>query len=801
MANKAISPATMRGVLAQLPGMSGKIVDDTRHEKVLSYMRLFLESPTAIDDLLDWAFLRTLAQCLQPSSDYRVSSVAVRFLGDAIAVPKGKGRETWAVLNQDDDSGQRILSWVVDNADSKHALVRFACLYFTRQAAKMGDEHFGRLRDALGHQAYVMRRLLDASYFVVTEACRLLASIFYSTNSGSDPAEVAIDPAMRSLIKRLVDRPFDLQSTARKTAILAAMSTLFSIDIADVHDAVIAVFDCNALKPYLFDSDRLIRDQALDLLEVMLRVEADYVWVNEALQMVTCADILREDGRDLDIARTLVALRGLSAIVKAVRQNAKLAEEAHPDCLAISWLALSILSHMYGCAFEWRASPLSSRPQSICEETLSLVETQVLQIVDGGNPGAAKAANSIACEASRIVREFCRYSFDWRTFTVLQELLGSERAQRNTRLLQTILDAMIQALRRSKQENFEHLLELPGLISNFSVDSPGLKMLFALVLEILSDHDEYDSALRDEFLKSLSLAIKARLADVEWEARDTAFEFISTAIDTVGWTKVRPLITHGSLIEDAVGALKDPEAYVRASSTQALVSIVLVADDEMRLRVVGARGVGAESLALLVADSEAFVKRAALELVCAYAQLAVDGRLESGREWLHVLTYPKLHQLADDPDFEVRVRCAKLLATLTRWLHASDCENEESEYLGELQVGSLLVDMCRDSSRYVRRVCLDSLVEMKQILGSSQAENSAAAQEKDGEESAKRAVLGGSTAEDSFYRKLCSIDFRRLEAGLTTEHLYQEALDTQVESELMKETRDPNLGNNILDCY
>ncbi|KAJ2570643.1 hypothetical protein GGH95_004211, partial [Coemansia sp. RSA 1836] len=60
---------------------------------------------------------------------------------------------------------------------------------------------------------------------------------------------------------------------------------------------------------------------------------------------------------------------------------------------------------------------------------------------------------------------------------------------------------------------------------------------------------------------------------------------------------------------------------------------------------------------------------------------------------------------------------------------------------------------------------------------------------------------GGGSSSESFYCKLCGIDFARLESTLTAEHLYQEALDTQVEKEMMTETQDPNIGNNILDCY
>ncbi|KAJ2350697.1 hypothetical protein GGF43_004244, partial [Coemansia sp. RSA 2618] len=90
MSNTAISASVMRGVLEQLPQMSGKIVDDTRHEKVLSYMRLFLASDAAVEQLLSWDVLGVLNRCLQPQSDFRVSAAAVRFLGDALNAPNGR---------------------------------------------------------------------------------------------------------------------------------------------------------------------------------------------------------------------------------------------------------------------------------------------------------------------------------------------------------------------------------------------------------------------------------------------------------------------------------------------------------------------------------------------------------------------------------------------------------------------------------------------------------------------------------------------------------------------------------------
>ncbi|KAJ2100728.1 hypothetical protein GGI09_002132 [Coemansia sp. S100] len=770
MANTAISPAVMRGVLEQLPAMSGKIVDDTRHEKVLSYMRLFLESPTCIEQLLEWKLLDMVESCLQLNSDYRVSSVAIRFLGDCLAVPQ-QGRDAWLAINHRD---QCILRWVIENVDSQHALVRFACLYFIRQAAVMADERFDGLVMAVDYQRFILRRLLDSSYFVVTEACALLGSMFYRSGS--------MDSVLCGLVERLVGRRFDAQSTPHKMAVLATAVVLFAIPEEPVRTYALEQFSQTRLEMYLFDDDRLIRDKALDILELTLRLSSDSACLAQVVESLGSRLSQRTVKRKV---YALVALRGLAAIVKEVPANsAPCSPEALSQCLGIVHSALAILLHVYGIRHQVPESAGTS-------EALAAIEMEVLDLMDGPQPGSSAIANSVACEAARVVREYCRTTFDQRVFAVLEQLLENKAVQRNAQQLQLVLDAIIHCLRLAKQASFSHLLVLPSIVANFAIQAPGLKLLFDLVLESISDQDDADSA---QFVQLLAQSVKARLADVEWEVRDTALEFISASAGTLEWTRARGLIADGDLLDDVVSALSDTEEYVRASGAQALVAILGSADAEFRQLVADHSSLGCRQLEQLVNDSEAFVKRAALDLVYALGDHAVNGRLE-GREWMQCLTYSKLYQMGDDPDFEVRVRCAKILALLARWMHFAGIAAGDRAFVVELQADALLLDMCRDSSRYVRRVCLDGLLEMKrsyEIGGGSEVA------EADEERSGKRQTV--ERGEESFYRKLCDIDFARLESTLTAEHLYQEALDTQVEK-MMTETQDPNIGNNILDCY
>ncbi|KAJ1810339.1 hypothetical protein LPJ56_005895, partial [Coemansia sp. RSA 2599] len=228
--------------------------------------------------------------------------------------------------------------------------------------------------------------------------------------------------------------------------------------------------------------------------------------------------------------------------------------------------------------------------------------------------------------------------------------------------------------------------------------------------------------------------------------------------------------------------------YVRAAATHVLVLVVSSADAGFRASLIGHPGLSRVRLLELLTDSEAFVKRAAFDLLNAIAKTAIEQNEES-REWLGSLEYQRLYQVCDDPDFEVRLRCTRLLARLTRWKHFCDISESDKQMVAELQVDSLLLDMCNDSSRYVRQVCLESLREMQMLCNRASLEDLEAP-------SKKRAtdVIG-------FCKKLGSVDFGRMERSLSTEHLYQEAVDKQVEMELMTEADDANAGNNILECY
>ncbi|KAJ2876988.1 hypothetical protein FB639_003844 [Coemansia asiatica] len=605
-----------------------------------------------------------------------------------------------------------------------------------------------------GGQLLVMRRLLDASYFVVAEACKLLSTMCYRHEQ--------VQHEWFDIVERMGLRAYSAQSNARKEAVLASMATFFAHKQVAVHERAAKVLPLDRLKQYLFDSDRLIRDHALDVLEATIRAASKNCVVPQVI------DLIRQDTDSADQSiHVAVKLRCMAVLVRAVPENPVLSQSNSHLCNSIASMAMSILQH------------ICNEDMAVDNETLAV---DLLEIKEEILLHSNK--RTVTGEAARIVREFCRHTLDGEMMAQLEQLLSQNKVFGSPQLFHTVLEAIVYILRLSSQANVDNLQILPSLVANFAIRAPGLKMLLNLALEVLCH-----TSLPPAFVLALTQSLISRMADVEWEPRDTVLEFISESVHRLGWGRSQTIVE--PLIEETIGALRDPEEYVRAAAINVLVVVVSSADARFRSSIVSHPGLSQVRLEELLSDPEAFVKRAAFDLLSAIAKTAVEQQ-EENREWLHSLSYQRLYQICDDPDFEVRLRCTRLLAQLTRWNHFCDIVDTDKQIVVELQVDSLLLDMCSDSSRYVRQVCLENLRDMR-----SQCANVLLLKEEGLETASKRRVNHTS----SFCEKLGMIDFGQLERSLSTEHLYQEAVDRQVDKELMTEADDVNSGNNILECY
>ncbi|KAJ2397869.1 hypothetical protein GGI05_000413 [Coemansia sp. RSA 2603] len=702
--NTAVHSDVMHSVLQHLPHMSGRIVDDTRHEKVLTYMHLFLSTPNSLSQLQTWNALAILSQCLQPPCDTRVSSVAVRFLADAVAHPDG--RVLWTLLFEDHPG---VVQWICCAGDSADALERLAAVYFLRRAVERHwDARVEELLALADVARLVVRRALDQSHYVAHEAARLLAALCWQKGSVQDEwITVACGigvPLPRLQVARV------LLSHVRLEVRRAAAAKMVLGDALD-------------------HADRGTRDCAMDVLEGNLRVTQN---VGEALDAV---------GK----LPSPHVLRALAAVVRACPD--------HPECLRIAQACSRVLMHD--------------------------------EVVFDLAPGVHVSGRRLNVDVARVLGAYAEHAWDT---CVAQALSGAltERPVVRVAVLRAVLQAARSMLVHVPADESAGLLHAVGaLVGDFGVPASALRtVLDACARAIAGGRADAD------FTALVVDGLRQRLADVSWEGRDLAAEFVGTCVAS-GSRLARQMAMQ--LAEDLVAAVDDPDEHVRASAAAALAAMVNTWGlDALPSGIAGAR------LSQLLHDPEAFVRRAAADLLYALAQGTTS-------VWLSSVDSLLLRRLSRDEDYEVRVRCARVLGLLTWQKHfePNSWDADDDKIVGGLAVDTLLVEMCGDESRYVRRVCFDRLVAMRDACepASTAQDEKEKKEDKEMNEGKRAKTLGADDPKAAFCRRLAAVDFVRLEQSLDVEHLYSEALDAPVTRGLMDEDDDVNCGNNILECY
>ncbi|PKC67932.1 hypothetical protein RhiirA1_155071 [Rhizophagus irregularis] len=237
----------------------------------------------------------------------------------------------------------------------------------------------------------------------------------------------------------------------------------------------------------------------------------------------------------------------------------------------------------------------------------------------------------------------------------------------------------------------------------------------------------------------------------------------------------------------------------------------------------------------MMRDSEAFVRRAVMELMTCLIVERECGTILLDDRNAEIMNPKIMDKIMDDPDFYVRINGCQFLASV--WDH---CEQDRLNYgqkktkhnkdisgnsllIGQdsswfywLDGDKLLVAAAEDSSRLVRSEVLAILKRLKHyleriipyrelptirgllpspfatIISCSQIPHK---QLIDESTSLKQKYY-------NFYQNICMIDFERLEATIDVEHLYKEALEN-VTTKMMTETdmiEDEN-DDYAMDCY
>ncbi|CAG8736265.1 17543_t:CDS:2, partial [Funneliformis caledonium] len=338
------------------------------------------------------------------------------------------------------------------------------------------------------------------------------------------------------------------------------------------------------------------------------------------------------------------------------------------------------------------------------------------------------------------------------------------------------------------------------------IECRGMILLLETMHKLLRNKVMGEYIMLSRFGKEWADTLIFRACDPRWDIRDSILEFISLLFnDSPNFGRGVDFALNYHLPKVVLAKIDDDQPYVRASCLRAIKAIVrypkgwlYIVAEEMQRDI-------ALKLPSMVKDSEAFVRRAVMELMTCLIDERECGAILLNDRNADIMSPEVMDKIMDDPDFYVRINGCKFLISV--WDH---CEQDRLSYGqkrtkhniylsgGSLLIGKnsswfywldgdkLLVKAAEDPSRLVRgevlvilkrlKLYLEEIVATQELNSSFSLPNSI----DDSQLSHKRLFDQPSSLMQkhfNFYQNICLIDYERLEATINVEHLYEEALD------------------------
>ncbi|KAJ3052055.1 hypothetical protein HK097_006941 [Rhizophlyctis rosea] len=281
-----------------------------------------------------------------------------------------------------------------------------------------------------------------------------------------------------------------------------------------------------------------------------------------------------------------------------------------------------------------------------------------------------------------------------------------------------------------------------------------------------------------------------------WDVRDTVMGSVARCFES-NENDVQNAVdfaTRHDLPKLVLSCLADDEAYVRASALRALERIIVNPAGNLYIQAQIPFSRFIKTVKHVLANTEAFVRRAAWEFVTVLAKkngvASVFGEDGVGKK--------EVQGGLADVDWEVRVKVVEGLEVLVGQLGISaggkDRGREEEVEFWRLGGDALVLQAIKDPSRLVRQAAHHLITHFIQISISSKPQPSQTSPTTN----AKRARVTDPRTE-AFLMALDDLDLAQLEESTVPEYLYQEALD--VDRSVMEEVDARGEGNNVLTCY
>ncbi|KAF9909162.1 BRCA1-associated ATM activator 1 [Linnemannia zychae] len=720
----------LRRVVVNLPTMPKNIVDDTRHEKVLSYVSAFIAQgdPKLMHTMLrEWAILDILQACLDSGQDHRVSCVAMRLLGFLLQYDTEPEKASiWTLL---ETQHPNILAFMIENTEGEEALTRYSCWFALEQAVRYDGAAQWLL--ASGKVAsMVSGALKDSSSYVLTAACQFLVAII--DNRSIDPLQhTAHDTLMDTLLEsislyKLIHTMMTDQDSERNR--VAGLEFLWMVCSAKSDRGTAFMQHSQLFFTYmdlLMDDSRLVRSRALDVLSLVLESTLNPL-------SVLGKDITPPDAMDADISDDQCQVDCFNHIL----ESNVLSLISLTDSLKALHVATSILDalvkplyqskEMHGSGTQFKDIILSTILwiiQALQESSTTDHDPNVFRhtekIVVQGNGKLSKHLNHTGFQelvktqsrtkptrgaASRggtlpktivlsalkglqsMSMMFPRVVEKSTAIGVVLSILSDTKLVSDQRVFKACLTTLPAVLKTKVHNGL--LLDEPlfagtmktilGLIKKPASGSTSLRLILTATQEFFTDKILGAILAHQKVGEDLANALGLKLYDMEWDVRDNVVEFIGNLFVSGGLDYGVEWALRNNQLEAIFQKLSDEEAYVRAASVHAFEIIMRdprgwngMCEKNLEERL-------SAQLPSLIRDSEAFVRRAVLEaMICLVSEresgiiLMVNGTdLFVDAKFMSRLTL-------DDSDWEVRIRACEFIAAV--WEHCLALD-EKADY-------------------------------------------------------------------------------------------------------------------------
>ncbi|KAF9975506.1 hypothetical protein BGZ73_000858 [Actinomortierella ambigua] len=694
----------LKKVLLALPRMPKAIVDDTRHEKVLSYTSAFISqsSPELYQIMLSqWHILRVLQECTASDQDHRVSGVAMRILGVLLEhdpTRNGNG----AVWHQLETSYTSILDYLIQSNKSDEALLRYSSWSALQHIVRYSKGALCLIQEMVSTQASERDRLNGLEFLWMVTAARSPQSLTFLKKS----------QLLHGITTLLTDDSRLVR--ARALDVLAIL-----LDTASDPLALIVSRDDSAISSVQSSSTdagqpvQAFVDYLLDHFVLPLLLKAHYlkawhvaVGVLDAMTQPLCRSSnsqLRRSSVATILSTLLWILQAFQDTATTINSGTKIITiEGNQQCRLVQELNSKQYLHQIMRDAQKSKKRGNTRGGNGgsgggdgggSSEARVLPKTVVLSVL--------KSVQNVARLCPESV-EHSSLALEGVLSILFNDVLCNDQRVFKTCLgtLPILLKAKVRDGQLLDQALFSKTMAvILDLIRRQEGSSTPLKLILEAVQEFFADPGLGRVLVQEAIGQQLAQRLQAKLYDMEWDVRDTVVEFIgdlfaekeSTQEEGLNEestpTSTTSLLTqqqqqqqqprHGvawalkyNLLESVFLKLTDEDSYVRAASVHSFELAMrnrsgwsAMTDPTVRLE----ERLSAQ-LPHLIRDSEAFVRRAVLDaMICLVKEREAGSVLLVNGTDLFVDAKFMSRLALDDADWEVRVRACRFLAAV--WDH------------------------------------------------------------------------------------------------------------------------------------